>query len=795
MNILEFCDKNNIKWFPIKLGGRNNKEAQPIRNECYKNKTHYVPTYKEFETISRETLIQRQQLIDDYEYVAIDTYDINQIDCDTRESAESMKEIMKTQPYYLSMTKNLPHIFAYLDCKKMREEVKNEDENINIDLLSGQWGYVNKNIDVINGSKLINKIDIETIHKYCKINKKINKKVNKKAVIIDKKIDDDIIPINIDETKYIELMNLFSVDVVNSLSYDEWLKIGIALYNESSTLINVYKSFSKKSKKYDEDEINKKWISFKDEINNPIKLATIIYYLKLKSKDDNIIFEWSMKYNLDFAFWQQITNQTHYDIAQLYYSLNPDKYIYSKNDKHFSWFEYDDNNIIIKHGSSVPTSLISSIAKIIRPYIIKKRNELIMPLKETMTDEEFKKETKIYENQLKQCLIVYNKVGDVKFEKGIISHLPILYNKPNFYKLIDSNQNLVAFNNMLFDYTTCTYRKILATDYISNTVEYDYRQSKPEIRKIINNLLLEIFNTEEIAKYYLLITAMSLFTNKYESLYCLTGEGSNGKGVLSSLIEKSFGKYFAMAENTFLTKKMNDEKNPTLTKAHGIRYLLITEPQRDEKEGCKLNIDFVKSITGRDAITCRDLFQSTITYNPIFTPFLQCNKKPTLDELDNAIIRRLKVIKFPFIFNDIQTEKHHKKINREIKDIVKNDVNYHNEFLLMLIEIAVANKNVDIIIPKDCINETKIYLDENNIIKDWITHNLIKCDNIKKEDGVILTVARLNFNNFIQDPEKIIKTNTKFKEKLLYNKIETRLLDGIDKLKHYIIKYDDNIDT
>ena len=54
-----------------------------------------------------------------------------------------------------------------------------------------------------------------------------------------------------------------------------------------------------------------------------------------------------------------------------------------------------------------------------------------------------------------------------------------------------------------------------------------------------------------------------------------------------------------------------------------------------------------------------------------------------------------------------QTEKYHKKINREIKDIVKNDVNYHNEFLLMLIEIAVANKNVDIVIPKDCINETK----------------------------------------------------------------------------------------
>jgi phage/plasmid-associated DNA primase len=144
---------------------------------------------------------------------------------------------------------------------------------------------------------------------------------------------------------------------------------------------------------------------------------------------------------------------------------------------------------------------------------------------------------------------------------------------------------------------------------------------------------------------------LSLFGNKKQSFFINTGKGGNGKGLFSNILEKSLGDYFLEVQHTFLTSKKEDNKaNSDLYKAKGVRVVNVTEP-----EGCnitdeiQLNTEFVKKITGGDTVVARDLYKSTISYKPQFTPFLQCNNMPKMKRVE-GMERRTSVIPWKFNF-------------------------------------------------------------------------------------------------------------------------------------------------
>ena len=71
--------------------------------------------------------------------------------------------------------------------------------------------------------------------------------------------------------------------------------------------------------------------------------------------------------------------------------------------------------------------------------------------------------------------------------------------------------------------------------------------------------------------------------------------------------------------------------------------------QYDSTKDYKLKTSLVKSITGGDTISVRDLYKSNIEYKPLFSVVLLCNKKPAIDRVDKAMEERLKVIHYPFM--------------------------------------------------------------------------------------------------------------------------------------------------
>lgn len=194
---------------------------------------------------------------------------------------------------------------------------------------------------------------------------------------------------------------------------------------------------------------------------------------------------------------------------------------------------------------------------------------------------------------------------------------------------------------------------------------------------------------EDVLNYYLITKAHSLFGNKLEHCFIDVGSGGNGKGtIISTLEKKAFGDYIYFTENTFITSQFRQgAPNPTLANCKGIRQLIISEPAEEDEIGraTTLNMPFIKTITGNDDITTRQLFGKNISFKPLFTPFIQTNGLPNIKKIDDGVKRRLRIRNFPisFVDNPIPDCKYQKKKDMTIKTKLES-VEYGREYLLLL---------------------------------------------------------------------------------------------------------------
>lgn len=570
--------------------------------------------------------------------------------------------------------------------------------------------------------------------------------------------------------------------------YTEWIKILWVFKNEGWD----YKIFDEYSKKYGKEKYDANYN--KDLWEQPKKYgyyeATLWHFLKKCNMEK---FKQLQSKRKDF--YKVIEEQTvnNLDLAILFFQLHPNKYIYSSKSK---WWEYKPSNILVNTGDEKPTSLLNNIGESLRAYFNEQRGLLDM-------------EDKNYKARNEAIGKVYCNLGKSSFCKGIIDFLPHYYLNNDIEALIDSNTNLLAFTNCVYDLENGKFRAIKPDDYISRTCGYFMSMTKQEeTRKEIYDLLESIFPDKETRDYYVKATALSFFTNRFESFYVLTGKGRNGKGVLDKIIKRGLGEYHYTADPSFLTSVIKyGVPNPTLSECKGVRYLSVSEPDTGA-ENCCLNVEFVKGLTGKDDITTRGLFEKNRTFKNTFSTFLQCNNKPTLNKIDKAIVERLKCIPFTerFIANPDPTDPHQHKCNNKLKDIV-TDLSYVIEFMHYMLEVAYANKDIEsLTISELCKESTAEYIEENNAFKYWFEANykrVVAPENFKslsKEEKAKYTIrtktstllAEYNANK----PKNEQLTAKKLRGCLTFNDIDVETYVGTPVIKGYekITQTEDEID-
>lgn len=311
MKIIEYLEKESINWFYInlKIDTNNNKLLC-----CHPLET-IRPSMTDF--INEKELVKTRQT-NKYKtkYIAIDTNDVYQIDIDTKNEnkepyvPDAYMEVCKNNPYFLSSTKKLPHIFVKVNEKAKKNRYQIDED---IELLSGQWSFCEAEATVENDDKKIQEIDKSI---YTKYEKPVKDKKN-----VQKKNSITVQEVNMDEIRQL-IDNCISKSRADK--YHDWIEIGMCLFNIDNDLngecFKMWEEFSTASVKYEPGVCEKKWSSFRKQ--GGLNAGSLYYF----AKNDNP-FEWDEIISKRVSDDIKLFDASHNALARVIHKLFKDEFV------------------------------------------------------------------------------------------------------------------------------------------------------------------------------------------------------------------------------------------------------------------------------------------------------------------------------------------------------------------------------------------------------------------------------------------------------------------------------------
>ena len=442
-------------------------------------------------------------------------------------------------------------------------------------------------------------------------------------------------------------------------------------------------------------------------------------------------------------------------VGYLFYCLFPNEYIYDMDNN--EWYKIDKYGIYQKDKNNI--LLKDQINKILLKEL---ESEYIRRLENSIDEEKKSNLMKVFIS-IRRYLLKYDN------KQSIINELSLLYKQSKIYEKFDNVNNYVlAFNNGVYDLKTDEFRLAKPEELITCTTGYDYKKIDESVIHELYEILKTIMPDPEELKYLLKIFSFGLIgDNLLEEIYIMRGIGRNGKGLLRDLISYTLGSYFDNAEIEYFSKTNGGvhagAADPIMARKKNCRIVITTEPEGD----VQLRIAKLKQISGRDPIQVRDLYKAPFNFVPKFKLFIQTNEKLVIDGSDSsAITDRLRLIDFPIRFVDNPETEQERKIDRNLKSKL-NDIKYKLAFFEILKKHYldfVKNDNGKLTIPTRIKKDTREYLEENDILKDFIDEKLEKTNNIK---DIIKSSEMFNkFKDFDRERSKSTTTLT-FKNKMI----------------------------
>ena len=225
------------------------------------------------------------------------------------------------------------------------------------------------------------------------------------------------------------------------------------------------------------------------------------------------------------------------------------------------------------------------------------------------------------------------------------------YKKKDFYDNLDGADNLIAFDNQVYDLYTDKFRPLEKEDCISVTTGYKWVEPTSELMaEFENDFLNKVFVNEEIKTHFLKSICASLDGNKRRHKFTIwTNFGRNGKSLTMTFLKKMLGKYHGSMNSAILqnSKAEGGNASPQFAVLRSSRLVAMNEPEITKK----INSNLVKELSGGDDITMRRLYASDVeTFKPKASIVMICNDVPSMDRNDGAVMNRLDIIPFESTF-------------------------------------------------------------------------------------------------------------------------------------------------
>lgn len=433
-----------------------------------------------------------------------------------------------------------------------------------------------------------------------------------------------------------QLMSLLSDH--RAVGYSDWIQIGMCLKSIDPGLADVWLQFSQRCpEKYDREVCLKRWSKFEPRSD---QTNTLHWLARHDSPDEYRELMADTLSGLDLTNFS-ITHQTIADVLHREYRY---RFKCSSIDKKI-WYEFRGHRWQLMDSAD---NLFKSINNYVVPYFQNVRRDLVIASADKAGFEK-----KLMDQRANALEKKIESLGDLTFKKKIVETCSYLFQDRDFDDLRDENHMLLGCRNGVFDFNTNQFRPGYPDDNISMSTHIDYQPYDPEdkyVRQVMR--FIHTIQTEEENAEYILTLLSTCLTGSVadESLYILVGVGSNGKTKLMELVKKTLGDYYRSLDVQILTNKRagSSAATPEIADKKGARMCVMDEPEK----GSKLNIGYMKNLTGGDELTARALYCNQIYFRPQFKLFMVCNHIPENEEMgtDISFWRRLKKIDFNSVF-------------------------------------------------------------------------------------------------------------------------------------------------
>lgn len=565
-----------------------------------------------------------------------------------------------------------------------------------------------------------------------------------------------------------KINEIFNDKIIN---YYDWLMYGSNnLKNVTLNLTHIYEYANKK--------IYDSFIPY--EINNTrfikqlIKILSIrkfkneksiinINYINEKEKITSDMLDIKIENNLKELLNDiyEMSGISDNNLAKLFYHKYPNLFIYDplaitgSNKKDGTWLTYNEYGIYkICDGMEKAKILLSTeIYKILKNDF----EERLFILSEKINNNhslDKKDKEKMIKNFKKKGEQLLLKVKNTSSKHQIIQQLKEFYMKEKIFEKLDiTNPYLVGFENGVFDLQKKIFRKANADDFIYNTTGYNYNEPKKEFVDELNEIIKNIYPDKNERKYNMTIFSFSLSGIMHlQEFYMIIGNGGNGKGIITLLINITLGQIYCTTlsiECFKISGKMSaNEKSQQLAGCKNARSVFVTECNFKEDEEFESNI--LKNMSGGDEQNCKFLYKEQTRYIPKFNLYFITNEQIPIKIKDKSVPRRARICPHRISFVDEhEYEKHDKSQSLAIPGLeekLRKNPEYKYAFFKILLDYYTdfLNNDKKLDIPQSLVKENINFKRLNDPIGNFIDDCLIvtKCGSDRINTSHIFTIFK-----------------------------------------------------
>ena len=238
-----------------------------------------------------------------------------------------------------------------------------------------------------------------------------------------------------------------------------------------------------------------------------------------------------------------------------------------------------------------------------------------------------------------------NKYGvTAKAIKALIERLK-MEKDIQFREKMNTNGSLINLQNGYYELNTGLLKA--HTPSVFTNIQLGFPYSNNAKAPKFENFLNEIFDRDQDKIDYVLNTMcyLLLADYSYQKVFILFGSGRNGKSVLTSVIANLVGmknvssvSIHDLAQNRFALVNLKDK-------------LLNISSEIGSRD---LETEMIKKLSGSDIITADRKYKDVLTFVNTARLLINANELPRFSELNDAILERFVLIRFPRTFRDEQ---------------------------------------------------------------------------------------------------------------------------------------------